>query len=101
MRIIISPAKKMVVDTDSFAVDGLPVSAFIMSLASSALVCLGEVPDPDTGTVSKNLQLARHNIDILEMLRQKTSANINSDEAGLLDNVLCELRLKYVIISGK
>ena len=76
-------------------------SAFIMSLASSALVCLGEVPDPSTGAISKNLLRARHNIDILEMLRQKTSANVNADEASLLNSVLCELRLKYVILCGR
>lgn len=76
-------------------------SAFIISLASSALVGLGEVPDPDSGQISKNLVLARHNIDLIEMLRQKTRGGVNADEASLLDNVLCDLRLKYVITCGR
>lgn len=76
-------------------------SAFIMSLASSALVCLGEVPDPQTGSLSKNLLQARHNIDVLEMLRQKTESNINKDESSLLNSVLYELRLKYVLVSSR
>lgn len=76
-------------------------SAFIMSLASSALVGLGEVPDPSSGKVSKDMSLARHNIDLLEMLRQKTKGGVNQDEASLLDSLLCELRLKYVIICGR
>lgn len=76
-------------------------SAFIMSLASSALVGLGEVPDPGTGKTSRDLVLARHNIDLLEMLRQKTKSGINPDESSLLESLLCELRLKYVIISGR
>lgn len=76
-------------------------STFIISLASAALVGLGEVPDPGSGCMSKDLILARHNIDVLEMLRQKTAGGIEKDEAKLLDSILCELRFKYVIVSGK
>ena len=74
-------------------------SAFIISLASSALVGLGEVPDPATGKVSRDLLLARHNIDVLEMLRQKTEGGLNVKERELLDQILCDLHLKYVINS--
>ncbi len=76
-------------------------SAFIMSLASSALVGLGEVPDPGSGKIARDLILARHNIDLLEMLRQKTKGCVNDDEASLLESLLCELRLKYVINSSR
>ena len=76
-------------------------SAFIMSLASSALVGLGEVPDPASGKISRDLILARHNIDLLDMLREKTKGGVNEDEASLLESLLCELRLKYVINSGR
>lgn len=76
-------------------------SAFIMSLASSTLVGLGEVPDPASGKIAQDLILARHNIDLLEMLRQKTKGGVSADEASLLESVLCELRLKYVINSGR
>ena len=76
-------------------------SAFIISLASSALVGLGEVPDPSSGKTGKDMQLARHNIDLLEMLRQKTKNGVNEDEASLLESLLCELRLKYVIINDR
>lgn len=72
-------------------------STFIISLASAALVGLGEVPDPATGRVTRDLLLARHNIDVLEMLRQKTEGGLDGQERGLLENILCELRLKYVI----
>lgn len=74
-------------------------SAFIISLASSALVGLGEAPDPATGNPGRDMGLARHNIDTLEMLRQKTQGNLNPDEEKLLTSVLCELRLKFVINS--
>lgn len=76
-------------------------STFIISLASSALVGLGEVPDPATGQMQKDLLLARHNIDILEMLRQKTRGCLESQEARLLESLLCELRFKYVIICDR
>lgn len=74
-------------------------STFVLSLASAALVGLGEVPDPATGRTSRDFPLVRHNIDVLEMLRQKTQGHLEQDEEHLLTNVLCELRLKYVIIS--
>lgn len=75
-------------------------STFIISLASSALVGLGEVPDPGTGLKAANLPFARHNIDVLEMLRKKTNGRLENNESKLLDNILCELRLKYVMICG-
>ncbi len=76
-------------------------STFIISLASSALVGLGEVPDPADGSISQNLLLAKHNIDVLEMLRQKTCGCLDEQETGLLENILCELRIKYVLVCDK
>lgn len=75
-------------------------SAFVMSLASSALVGLGEVADPASGAMGCDMMLAKHNIDVLEMLRQKTLGNLEEQEALLLENLLCDLRLKYVIKCG-
>lgn len=74
-------------------------STFIVSLASAALVQLGEVPDPATGALAKDLTLARYNIDVLEMLDQKSRGNLDHEEQALLDSVLYELRMKYVIMS--
>ena len=72
-------------------------STFIMSLASSALVQLGEVPDPDSGGVGVNLPVAKHTIDILSMLKEKTEKCLEADEVRLLDGLLYELRMKYVM----
>ena len=71
-------------------------STFIMSLASSALVHLGEVPDPETGTTVKNAGLARNTIDVLTMLEEKTSHGLTDKEKMLLRDVLYELRMKFV-----
>ena len=72
-------------------------SAFVLSIASSALVHLGEVPDPESGEIGRSLEVAKHNIDILSMLKDKTAGNLDADEMRLIDAVLYELRLKYVM----
>jgi len=71
-------------------------STFIFSLASSALVHLGEVKDPLTGQVSTNLQLARQIIDTLGMLEEKTKGNLDEAEEQLLKSLLYDLRIKFV-----
>ncbi len=72
-------------------------STFVLSLSSSGMVHLGEVPEPETGQIQENLPLAKHTIDILAMLKDKTSKCLDPDEAKLLDGVLYELRMVYVM----
>lgn len=69
-------------------------SQFVVSLASSALVHLGEVPHPESQKPEKNLPLARHSVDVLEMLHEKTKGNLDEEEGKLLDAVLADLRQK-------
>lgn len=75
-----------------------PVSfiTFILSLAQSAMVLMGEAPDPDSGTYMQNLPQAKHTIDILAMLDCKTRGNLAPEERDVLESLLCELRLAYV-----
>ncbi len=75
-------------------------SMFILSLNTSALVHLGQIPDPHTQEKKKDLALARQTIDILDMLREKTKGNLTKEEEKLLDNILYELRLLYLKVSG-
>ncbi len=86
--------------------DGGPVmpkvtfTTFILSLASSALVQLGEVPDPVSGKLEEpNLPIAKHTIDVLTMLRAKTQCSLTDEEAQMMDGLLYELRMKYVLKS--
>ncbi len=72
-------------------------STFILSLASSALVQLGEVPNPETGQIEQHLELARHTIDVLEMLQSKTQGCLDQEEEVLIKDILYEVRMKYVI----
>ncbi len=79
--------------------DTLPkvdMNTFLLSLSSSAMVHLGEVPEPETGDTNVNLGIARHTIDVLGMLEEKTQGNLTPDEEELLQNILFELRMKYV-----
>jgi hypothetical protein len=69
---------------------------FVMSLASSVLVHLGEIEHPDSRAREPNLPLAKQTVDILGMLREKTRGNLTQEEAQLLDNLLYDLRMKYV-----
>jgi hypothetical protein len=71
-------------------------STFILSLSTSALVHLGELPDPITNEKEINLQLAKQTISIIEMLKDKTKGNLTTEEDSLIDSVLYDVRLKYV-----
>lgn len=69
---------------------------FIMSLNASAMVHLGVIEDPATGQKTKNLALGKQTIDILGMLEEKTSGNLDNDEENMLKHILYDLRILYV-----
>jgi hypothetical protein len=71
-------------------------ATFVFSLSSSAIFHFGEIPDPATGTKKTNLPMAKHTIDILGMLEEKTKGNLTGDESQLLKNILYDLRMRYV-----
>jgi len=72
-------------------------TTFVLSLSHSALMHLGEAPDPETGgVVQKNLLLARQTIDLIAMLEEKTKGNLTGDEERLLAQILFDLRMRYV-----
>lgn len=75
---------------------------FCVSLGSSAFVHMGDAPHPETGEAQPNLILAQQTIDILGMLQEKTKGNLSEEEERFLDNLLDDLRLRYVTkASGK
>jgi hypothetical protein len=69
---------------------------FILSLATSAQVHLGAVPNPATGKQEQNISLAKETIDLLSILKDKTKGNLTSDEERLFEHVLYDLRMMYV-----
>ena len=77
------------------------LSTFIFSLSSSALVHLGEIPEPQTNRTEVDLPIAKQIIDTLGMLQEKTKGNLDQDEERLLKSILYDLRMRYVQKSGK
>ncbi len=70
---------------------------FVLSLGSSAFVHLGDAPNPETGEAAPpNLEFAQQTIDLLDMLREKTRGNLTEEEQKFLENLLMDLRLRYV-----
>ncbi len=79
----------------------MDLSTFFLSVASSAYMGLGLV-DPETGHKPQiNLDLARQNIDLLELLFEKTHGNRTQDEDRLVEHLLYTVRTKYVEIQKK
>ncbi|MGA2224473.1 MAG: DUF1844 domain-containing protein [Syntrophobacteraceae bacterium] len=77
------------------------LATFIFSLSSSALVHLGEIPEPQTNRTEVDLPIAKQIIDTLGMLQDKTKGNLDQDEERLLKSVLYDLRMRYIQKSGK
>ena len=71
-------------------------STFVASLNASALLHLGIIEDPSSGTKNKSLPMAKQTIDILSMLQEKTAGNLSDEEENLLKNILYDLRIMYV-----
>ncbi len=75
---------------------GVNFAQFVVGLAASALYFLGEIPDPETKEPNKDLDQAKHIIDTLVMLEEKTKGNLAQDEEKILTTVLTDLQTKYL-----
>ncbi len=75
----------------------LSFTAFVLSLASTAAIHFGDLPDPMTGQpMPQNLEAAAQMIEILGLLDQKTRGNLTAEERQVLEQVLYELRMRFV-----
>ena len=79
----------------------LTFSTFILSLSTSVLVNLGELPDPLNNEKDVNLPLAKQTIGLSEMLMEKTKGNLTEDEGRLIEGMLYDLRMKYIEAAKK
>lgn len=76
-------------------------STFVISLSTQALMHLGEIPSPLTGKVERDFAVAKQMIDILGMLRDKSRGNLDEQESRLMEDVLYDLRMRYVEVIKK
>ena len=81
--------------------EGVDFIMLINAMAQPALIFLGEVAHPGSGKPEINLEQARVQIDMLDVLRIKCRGNLTAEEEGLLDRVLYELRMRYVSRSNQ
>ena len=70
--------------------------SLVLSLNTTALFHLGDLPHPETGQKVIDLELAKHTIDTLSMLAEKTSGNLDGQENELMTKVLYELQMRFI-----
>jgi hypothetical protein len=73
---------------------------FLMSIASNAAAALGMMEHPVTGERGVDLPLAKHWIDVLGMLHQKTQGNLHNQEQQIFEGLLSDLRMQYVSLTS-
>jgi hypothetical protein len=77
----------------------MPPASFatlVSGLVTQILFALGAIEDPASGQRYRNLPMAKHHIDTLAVLEEKTKGNLNAEESQLLDGALYEVRIHYV-----
>lgn len=76
-------------------------ATFVLSLSHSALVHLGDAPDPTGTSPAPNLPLASQTIDLLGLLEEKTRGNLTGQEERILSQTLYDLRMRFIEVSKK
>jgi len=79
----------------------IDLTTFFLSISSAACMGLGIVEDESTDRPTIDLELAKQNIDLLELMKEKTAGNLTKDEDQLLDNLLFETRMRFVEVQKK
>ena len=80
----------------------LSFTAFVLSLASTAAIHFGDLADPVSGEHAEvNLDGAAQMIEILALMEQKTRGNLTAEEREILNQVLYELRMRFVEATGE
>ena len=93
------PTETSLPDDDEMASMAPPPASFevlISMLFTQAMAALGQMPNPATGKPEVNKPFAKHYIDTLEMLGEKTQGNLSDDETKMLSEALHALRMAYV-----
>jgi hypothetical protein len=83
------------------ALPHIDFTTFVLSLSHSALVHLGDAPNPSDGQFEPNVLMARQTIDLLGLLEQKTKGNLSGEEERILAQTLYDLRMRYIEVTKK
>ena len=77
-------------------------SLLVMTFASQAMMAFGHAPNPIDGKTEVRLEMARHAIDMLDILEQKTKGNLSEEEKAMIEGVLHQLRMLFMeAMTGK
>ncbi len=76
--------------------EGATFGSLVLMFGTTALMHLGMVPDPTGGARKPDLPQAKQVIDILDVLKDKTSGNLSAEESRLLEDLLFDLRMRYL-----
>jgi hypothetical protein len=79
----------------------LDLTTFFLSISSAAFMGLGLAPETPGAAPKVDLEFARQNIDLLELMQEKTRGNRNPEEEKLLEQLLFETRMRYVELKNK
>lgn len=86
---------------EQFEQEEVSFTSLVLMLAAGAMQNMGLIPNPIDQKVEKNLELAKQMIDLLDILRQKTKGNLEPAESKLLEELIADLKLKFVKIDTK
>jgi hypothetical protein len=82
--------------SDSTKLPGASISVLVQLLASQAMLAMGKMQVPGQPELKVDLNAAKHFVDLLGVLEEKTKGNLTSEEAAMLNAVAHELRMIYV-----
>jgi hypothetical protein len=95
-----SQAKAAPAGKQAGAQPGANFETLVSTIIHQALFALGAIPDPRTGQRMQHLELARHQIDMLTVLEDKTKGNLTKEEEELLKTATYELRTRYIQVAS-
>ena len=96
----VSPAPDSGAETAQGQIPEVSFVLFISSLGMQALMSLGELENPVTNKKEKDLPQAKYLIDTLDMIKDKTRNNLSNEEAQMLEDMVYELKTKYLSVSN-
>lgn len=71
-------------------------ASFIISLSTSVLIYLGEIPDPLSNEKKEDFISAKQTIDLISLLKEKTKGNLTQQEEEFMENILYDLKMRFV-----
>jgi hypothetical protein len=87
--------------TETTSLPKIDLTTFLLSISSAAYMGLGMIPSPQGQTPKVDLTLAKQNIDLLELIHEKTKGNRTAEEDKLIEHLLFETRMRFVEVQRK